>query len=59
MLDLNQAEPLIPFGHKALAVIIEGQYINSYEELVKIATSEEHKDKEFLDVAIIMPIIGG
>jgi hypothetical protein len=43
------------FGYGSL-VIVEGQLIKSYEELVQFAN--QHKDKEFLEV-LVSPLAGG
>jgi hypothetical protein len=58
-MDLEQARSLIPFGHRALAVIVEGQSISSFKELAQFAARAEWKGKESLEVAVIMPVIGG
>ena len=57
--DLEQAKSLIPFGRESLAVIVEGQSIVSYKELMQIATQDSYKGTNFLEVAVIMPIAGG
>lgn len=39
--------------------IVDGQVINSHEELIKLATRDQYKDKEFLEVMVIPFIEGG
>jgi hypothetical protein len=40
-------------------VVVEGQQINSYEHLLKIAGQEKFKNKEFLEVIFLPMIVGG
>ena len=40
-------------------VVVEGQVINSYEELIQLAAQDCYKDKEFLEVIIVPEISGG
>jgi len=57
--DFEQARDIV-FGDKMWAVAIaEGHVIKSYEELVQMATQDEHKDKEVLNVTLLVPAIGG
>lgn len=42
-----------------VAYIVEGQSITSHEELVKLATQKNNKDKEFLEVLVISDLVGG
>lgn len=50
--DLEQAKELV-FGHgPGILVIVEGQLVRSYEELVKLAAQPCYKDKELLEVMV-------
>jgi hypothetical protein len=49
---------LFPYGGGAL-IAVEGQVINSYEELVKLADQEPYKYKEYLEVIFLPIIVGG
>ena len=40
-------------------VVVEGRVINSYEELIQLATQDCYKDKEFLEVIIVTEMSGG
>jgi len=40
-------------------VVVEGQVINSYDELVKLAGQDSYKNKEFLKVELLPLIVGG
>jgi len=51
--ELEQAKDL-PFPD--FPIFAEGQRINSYEELVQIATQDNYKDKEFLEV-VMTPVL--
>jgi len=52
VLDIEQAKYLVlATAH----VLVEGQRIISYEELVQLASQEMYRDREFLEV-ILLPI---
>ena len=55
--ELEQAEYSFSYGGEVL-VVVEGRVINSYEELVQLATRDSYKDKEFLEVEVV-PFMGG
>jgi len=54
---LEQAKDL-PYG-LGYFVIVGNQVINSYEELVQLATQDCYKGKEFLEVKLLPFIAGG
>jgi len=55
----EQAKDII-FGNRAWSIALaEGEMIKSYEELVQLAALDQHKDKEVLNVTLIVPVIGG
>ena len=56
--DLEQAKNRFDYGSEAI-VLVEGQVVNSHEELVKLASQEKYKDKEFLEVVLLPFIVGG
>ena len=58
--DLEQAKNFLygSCGSQAL-VVVEGQAISSYKELVQLAAQNQHKGKEVLNVVLIVPPIGG
>ena len=57
--DFEQAQYfLFSYGASAI-VIVEGQEINSYEELVQLAAQDRYKDKELLEVELLPAVIGG
>ena len=57
--DFEQAQYfLFGYGDSAI-VMVEGQVINSYEELVQIGVQDCYKDKESLEVVLLPAVIGG
>jgi hypothetical protein len=51
--DLVQARDSL-FAHgPGMIILVEGQSIVSYEELVQLVHRDEYKDKEFLDVVMV------
>ena len=50
--DLEQARHLLFSRGTDMLVIVEGQMVNSYEELVQLATQDAYKDKESLEVVM-------
>ena len=60
--DFEQAKDIVfgsPGSRLWAVALAEGQAINSYEELVQLAAQDEHKDKEMLNVVLIVSVIGG
>ena len=60
--DFEQAKDIIfsaEGSSKWSLATAEGQVINSYEELVQLANQDEHKDKDKLNVTLIVAMIGG
>ncbi len=55
--DFEQAKYL-PFCYHVL-IFVEGQVVNSYEELVHLAAQDCYKDKEFLEVVVTQLADGG
>ena len=47
------------YSNWTMLVLAGGQVVNSYEELVQLASQDQYKDKEFLEVTIIPFIEGG
>ncbi len=50
--DLEQARNLLFNRGTDMLVIVEGQMVNSYEELVQLAAQDAYKDKESLEVVM-------
>ncbi len=59
-IDLEQAKYHLPFGPPySLLVILDGQRINSYEELIQSVSQDCYKGKEFIEVVVLRPSGGG
>ena len=57
--DLEQARNRFFYGHETV-VLVEGQVINSHAELIKLASQDQYKNKEFLEVTLLPnTFIGG
>ena len=54
--DFEQAKSF-PYDHIGTLILVENQVINSYDELVQLASQDYCRDKEFLEV-IMAPLIG-
>lgn len=54
--DLEQASEYLDFEKGIF--LVEGQGVHSYDELVRIATQDKYKNKEFI-VELLQPIEGG
>ena len=57
--DFEQAKDTI-FSHGLeVLIFVEHQMITSYEGLVQLASEEQYKDKEFLEVVLVPTAIPG
>ena len=57
--DCKQAQYfLFNYGTDAI-VMVEGQVITSYEELLQLATRDCYKDRDSLEVVLLPAVIGG
>ena len=54
--DLEQAKYRLNFD--AGIFLVEGQRVHSYDELVQLATQDKYKNKEFLEIELLL-IEGG
>ena len=57
--DFEQAKDIVFGNSPAVLVFAEGKMINSYEELVQLAAQDQHKDKQTLNVTLLVSEIGG
>ena len=55
--ELEEAKYLLSFADRI--IVVDGQNIRSYDELIKIASQERYKDQEFIEVVQIPAITGG
>ena len=51
--DLEQARYLLFSGGDDMLVLVEGQAVNSYEELVQMASRDDYRDRKFLEIMLI------
>ncbi|MFC2013346.1 hypothetical protein ACFLU8_00395 [Chloroflexota bacterium] len=58
--DLEQAKDILFRSSGILThVVVEGQLIQSYEDLVQLISQEQYKDREFLEVRELPIMPGG
>ncbi|MDH5695983.1 MAG: hypothetical protein OEZ00_05190 [Dehalococcoidia bacterium] len=57
--DFEQAKDIVFGNSPAILVFAEGEMINSYEELVQLAAQDQHKDKEVLNVTLLISDTSG
>ena len=57
MCELEEAKYLIDFSSQI--IVIDGQHIRSYEELVQIASQEKYRNQEFIEVVQVPAVTGG
>lgn len=55
--ELEQAK--YRFDFVDVVLVVEGQGVHSYDELVQLATQDNYKNKQFLEVVLIPLIEGG
>jgi len=54
----EQAKYRFSYGDDVL-VMVEGHLVRSYEELVQLASQDEYRDREFLEVELLLTAVGG
>ena len=57
--DLEQAKNRFKWGNETFLITIDGQVINTYEELIQLAGRDVYKDTEFLEVNLFLLVGGG
>jgi len=57
--DLEQARDVVFGKSPATLIFMEGEMVDSYEELARVAAQDQHKDKEMLNVTLLVAEIGG
>ncbi len=55
--ELEEARYLFDFANQI--IVIDGQNVRSYDELVKIVSQEKYSNQEFVEVVQIPAIAGG
>ena len=56
--ELEQAKYRLNYGGEVV-VMVEGLVVTSHEELVQLATQDNYRNREFLEVVLIPELIGG
>jgi hypothetical protein len=55
--ELEQARYFLNFDDRI--ILVEGQRVKSWEELVQVAGQDKNRDKEYLEVVSLPTIMGG
>jgi PDZ domain-containing secreted protein len=55
--ELEQAQYLFSLGDKT--IMVEGQRVLSYDELVQLVNQDKYKNKELIEVVLLPTIAGG
>ncbi len=55
--DFDQAK-YFPFS-RDLVIVVEGEAIRSYEDLLELVSKNHYEDRKFLEVVFLSTIVGG
>ena len=55
--ELEDAKYLLDFASQI--IVIDGQNIRSFDELVEIASQEKYRNQEFIEVVQVSAVTGG
>ena len=55
--ELEQAKYLLNFDDSL--VIVDGQQVHSYDELVRVITQEKYNDQKLVEVVVLPAVEGG
>jgi len=55
--DLEQARDRLNFERGT--ILVDGQRINSFDELVQLSARPEYRDRDVIEVVGVLPIAGG
>jgi hypothetical protein len=59
-INFEEAKYSLPFGPPYnLQIVLDGQLIYSYDELLQLATAAQNKDKQVLEIVVLSPVGGG
>jgi len=58
MCDFEQARSF-PYDSRDLTIVVEQQVIRSYEDLLKLVSHEDYKERDILNVKFLPVIVGG
>ncbi|HSW56845.1 MAG TPA: hypothetical protein VLH15_00420 [Dehalococcoidales bacterium] len=54
---MAQARSLLNFELRI--ILVDGQRVHSYDELVRLATSDKYRNREIIEVIILPAVAGG
>ncbi len=57
--DLDQARYRLDWKNETYIIAVDGQVINSFDELARLAASDKYRDREFLEVRLLPYVEGG
>jgi hypothetical protein len=57
VVNLEEIQRLLDFEGRI--ILVEGQRVRSYDELVALVASDEYKNKKYLEVVVLPIIVGG
>ena len=57
--SLEEMKHRFNWGHERFLIVVEGESITSYDDLVNLANEDRFKNTEFLEVNIINVQVGG
>jgi len=57
MCDFEQAR-YFPYDSRDLTIVVEQQVIRSYEDLLKLVSHEDYKERDILNVKFLPVIVG-
>jgi hypothetical protein len=56
---LEQMKYRFNWGHEPFLILVEGQVIGSYEELIELAKRDRFENREFLEAEVQNILVGG
>lgn len=56
---LEQMKYRFNWGHEPFLILVEGQVIGSYQELIELAKQDRFEDREFLEAEVQNILVGG
>jgi hypothetical protein len=56
--SLEQAKYRFNWGHEPFLIVVEGQLVNSFDDLMELTKQDRFKGREFLEVEI-QPLLAG
>ena len=57
MCELEEARYLLDFANQI--IVVDGQHVRSYDELIKIASQEKYRNQELIEVVQVPAVTGG